>query len=67
MNLTKVFQPSLWRRILGRRKAVKAVDDLSLSLLRGHVVALLGANGSGKSTTLAAIAGTQSTSQGHIE
>jgi ATP-binding cassette subfamily A (ABC1) protein 3 len=67
VNLTKVFQPSLWRRIFGRSKPFKAVDGLSLSISRGHVVALLGANGSGKSTTLAAIAGTQSTSQGHIE
>jgi ABC-type multidrug transport system ATPase subunit len=67
VHFTKVFQPTLWRRIFGRSKPFKAVDDLNLSLSRGHVVALLGANGSGKSTTLAAIAGTQSTSQGHIE
>lgn len=67
VNFTKVFQPSLWRRIFGRSTPFKAVDDLNLSLSRGHVVALLGANGSGKSTTLAAIAGTQPTSQGHIE
>ena len=67
VHFTKVFQPNLWGRIFGQSKPFKAVDDLNLSLSRGHVVALLGANGSGKSTTLAAIAGTQSTSQGHIE
>jgi len=67
VHFTKIFHPSLWKRIFGRSKPFKAVDDLNLSLSRGHVVALLGANGSGKSTTLAAIAGTQSTSQGHVE
>lgn len=67
VNFTKVFQPNAWIRIFGQNKPFKAVDDLNLSLSRGHVVALLGANGSGKSTTLAAIAGTQSTSYGHIE
>lgn len=67
VNFTKIFRPSLWGRIFRRSKNFTAVDDLNLSLSRGHVVALLGANGSGKSTTLAAIAGTQSTTRGHIE
>lgn len=68
VNVSKVFYPSWWQRIFAARKsAFTAVDDLSLSLSTGHVVALLGANGSGKSTTLAAIAGTQSTTKGHIE
>lgn len=67
VNFTKLFYPSWWRRLFKREKAFKAVDDLSLSLSKGHVVALLGANGSGKSTTLSAIAGTQSTTSGHIE
>jgi ABC-type multidrug transport system ATPase subunit len=67
VHFTKVFQPTLWKRIFDRSEPFKAVDNINLSLSRGHVVALLGANGSGKSTTLAAIAGTQSTSQGHIE
>lgn len=67
VGFTKIFPPSLWRRIFGRSNHFTAVDNLNLSLSRGHVVALLGANGSGKSTTLGAIAGTIATTKGHIE
>jgi ABC-type branched-subunit amino acid transport system ATPase component len=37
--------------------AILAVADVSLSVAAGEVVALLGANGAGKSTTLKAISG----------
>jgi len=33
------------------------VDDVSLRVTRGQVVALLGSNGAGKTTTLNAVAG----------
>ena len=43
-----------------------AVDDVSLSLRRGEIVALLGPNGAGKSTTLLALAGALQPSRGVI-
>src|SRR5689334_9646486 len=36
---------------------VLALDGLSMDVPEGHIVALLGANGAGKSTTLKAISG----------
>ncbi|KAL8919554.1 MAG: hypothetical protein Q9208_006746 [Pyrenodesmia sp. 3 TL-2023] len=67
-DFSKTFRPFSWRSIFRPRSTViKAVDNLSLSLAHGHIFALLGANGSGKSTTLANIAGTQNPSQGRIE
>lgn len=38
---------------------VKAVDHLNLSICRGEVFGLLGANGAGKSTTIECILGTK--------
>ncbi|KAL9018938.1 MAG: hypothetical protein Q9185_003772 [Variospora sp. 1 TL-2023] len=68
LNVSKTFHPFSWRSILRPKDTIiKAVDNLSLSLAHGHIVALLGANGSGKSTTLANVAGTQNPSQGRIE
>jgi branched-chain amino acid transport system ATP-binding protein len=43
------------------------VADVSLQVPQGAVVALLGSNGSGKTTTLNAIAGLVRTSKGSIE
>ena len=37
--------------------ALKAVDDLSLEIHRGEVLALLGPNGAGKTTTIRMICG----------
>ncbi|RMZ32215.1 hypothetical protein D0859_03658 [Hortaea werneckii] len=67
VNISKLFRPSVWRTLFLREGPVKAVQNLSFSLVQGNITALLGANGSGKSTTLAAIAGTQTVSSGHIE
>ncbi|KAL8865226.1 MAG: hypothetical protein Q9198_009420, partial [Flavoplaca austrocitrina] len=68
LNVTKTFRPFSWHSVFRPKDAsIKAVDNLSLSLAHGHIVALLGANGSGKSTTLANVAGTQNPTQGRIE
>lgn len=45
---------------------VPAVHDVSLTVNAGEIVALLGGNGNGKSTTLRAVAGLNATSSGRI-
>lgn len=52
----------------GRKgQVVKAVNDLTMNLLSGSITILLGANGSGKSTTLNAISGLDTVTHGSIE
>ena len=46
---------------------VQAVQDISINIIKGQIVALLGANGSGKSTTISAISGLEKVSAGLIE
>jgi ABC-2 type transport system ATP-binding protein len=57
-NLTKVFKAGLGH------KAFVAVHDLSLTVQPGEVYGLIGPNGSGKSTTMKAILGLLSPTQG---
>ncbi|HEY4541719.1 MAG TPA: ATP-binding cassette domain-containing protein, partial [Noviherbaspirillum sp.] len=45
---------------------VLAISDVSLEVGKGKLVALVGGNGNGKSTTLRAIAGLNSADQGQI-
>ena len=55
--------------VLGLRKSYRkrnVIRDVSLSLKRGEVVALLGPNGSGKTTTFYAIAGLISSDGGQV-
>ena len=55
--------------VLGLRKSYRkrsVIRDVSLSLKRGEVVALLGPNGSGKTTTFYAIAGLISSDGGKV-
>ncbi len=49
-NLTKHFAVSRNVRTGGARRYVHAVDDVDITLRRGHVTALVGESGSGKST-----------------
>jgi len=46
--------------------SMKAVEDLNLEVIRGGITALLGANGSGKSSTLMCIAGLVEVQEGRI-
>ena len=70
-GFTKSYPPSRFARlraIFTRRKltTVLAVKDLELDATRGQIMVLLGANGSGKTTTLESIAGLNSISSGEI-
>jgi ABC-2 type transport system ATP-binding protein len=46
-NLTKDYELGFWRK-----RKVRALDDLSLTINRGEIFGFLGANGAGKTTTL---------------
>ncbi|KAL0934858.1 ABC transporter [Colletotrichum truncatum] len=69
-GLTKVYKPSLFRQLFSfiskPREPTVAVNNLNLVAKRGQILALLGANGSGKSTTLDAIAGISRFNQGSV-
>ena len=69
-KLTKLYYPGFSFKHLFRRsnsrEPVVAVNELSFKAGRGQIVALLGANGSGKSTTLDAIAGLHKLTSGTI-
>ena len=71
-GFTKQYTPSWFSRTIGsrftkRKDTVVAVSNLDLSIPRGQIMVLLGANGSGKSTTLDAIAGLNTISSGTID
>lgn len=72
-GFSKHYLPNWWqskvtpRFGLSAKETVIAVNDLSLSASRGEILALLGANGSGKSTTLNAICGLHTISEGSID
>ncbi|KAI2628282.1 hypothetical protein GGS21DRAFT_545794 [Xylaria nigripes] len=69
-DFTKIYAPSPLRRLFSfiskPRDPVVAVNKLSMSARRGQILALLGANGSGKSTTLDSIAGISKLTSGNI-
>ncbi|KAK3303570.1 uncharacterized protein B0T15DRAFT_569095 [Chaetomium strumarium] len=69
-EFTKVYKPGILRRMFGflskPKEPVVAVNKLTLRAHRGQILALLGANGSGKSTTLDTIAGINRASSGRI-
>lgn len=68
-NFTKHFGPGWFKRVILRKKSnvVRAVTDLSLDVRQGQIMILLGANGSGKSTSLDAICGLSKVTSGQIE
>lgn len=66
-NLSKVYKTGgLIAKMRGKQNIVTAVNDLSLEIRAGQIFSLLGANGSGKTTTLEMIAGIQGSSGGNI-
>lgn len=70
-GFTKEYKPNWFVKNIGpffgsRRQAVLAVDNLSLDVIKGQIMILLGANGSGKSTTLDAISGLSKITSGEI-
>ena len=57
-------------RVVGLQKSyggLRAVDDVSIDVYRGEVLALVGDNGAGKSTLVKALAGAQPQDSGSIE
>lgn len=72
-SFSKHYAPSWVRRRIAplfgsnKRETVVAVNDLTLEVIRGQIFVLLGANGSGKSTTLDAIAGLGTITMGEID
>ncbi|KAI5842092.1 hypothetical protein BZA05DRAFT_208292 [Tricharina praecox] len=68
-GFTKRYPPRLLTKWFGRpesKESVIAVNDLNLSVVTGQILVLLGANGSGKTTTLEAVAGLGSVKEGEI-
>ena len=70
-GFTKRYKPSWWARNIAtkfgkRKETVVAVNDLNLTIPQGQIMVLLGANGSGKSTTLEAIAGLNTVTSGTV-
>jgi ABC-type multidrug transport system ATPase subunit len=72
-SLAKHYTPGWWYRNVwsklskSPRQTVKAVDDVSYAVMQGQIMVLLGANGSGKSTSLDMLAGLQKPTSGTIE
>ena len=71
-GFTKAYPPTFGTQVRSKVKRrpvsdVVAVDNLSMEARTGQILVLLGANGSGKSTTLDAIAGLNSISAGSIQ
>ncbi|KAK9463384.1 uncharacterized protein V1516DRAFT_667624 [Lipomyces oligophaga] len=69
-HVSKIYHPFTFGGLFSRSKRlppVVAVDDLNVKFRNGEISCLLGANGSGKTTTLEMIAGIQHPTEGTIE
>ena len=70
MESLKVLENDTGLQVTGPRKSYRKriiIHDISLELRRGEVVALLGPNGSGKTTTFYSIAGLTSSDGGQVK
>ena len=70
-GFTKRYEPSWWARNVATKfgkskETVVAVNSLDLVVPQGQIMVLLGSNGSGKSTTLDAIAGLNTVTSGNV-
>ena len=71
-GFSKLYKPNWFYKNIAplfggkRRDTVLAVNDLTLDIHHGQIMVLLGANGSGKSTSLDAIAGLTTITSGAI-
>lgn len=54
------------KKVYGKKKPFIAVNEISFSLREGEILGLLGANGSGKTTTIQMLLGTLAASSGTI-
>lgn len=61
------YRHNWFKNIFKKKKDVYAVKSLTLDARRGQILMLLGRNGSGKSTTLDAIAGLSKVNSGRID
>jgi ABC-type polysaccharide/polyol phosphate transport system ATPase subunit len=66
-TLREFFIRSVLRRPIHERRATFSLTDFNLQVQQGESVALIGHNGSGKSTALRLIAGIYAPSRGYIE
>lgn len=75
-NLTKVFylrkrRPgmlgSITGLIVGEKKEIRAVDNISFDITEGELIGYLGPNGAGKSTTIKMLTGILQPTSGQIE
>ena len=72
-SFSKHYVPSWWTRHVApffgsdKRDTVVAVNNIDLDILKGQIMCLLGANGSGKSTTMDAITGLGTITAGEID
>ena len=70
MSSLKILKSDTGLHVTGLKKGFKkriVIQDISLKLKRGEVVALLGPNGSGKTTTFYSIAGLISSDGGQVK
>lgn len=69
VDFAKSYKPGFWSRVAFWKKSetVHAVNGVTFNANRGQLVSMLGKNGAGKSTSMAAITGQEKVEVGFIE